>query len=95
MAGGSGGTIIGNGALAGQVAVVTGGAKGIGLGCARVMGRAGACIAVVDYDAGACEASVAELRDMGITAEPYVCDVGKAEDVNRMIRREMRAPWKL
>jgi NAD(P)-dependent dehydrogenase (short-subunit alcohol dehydrogenase family) len=73
------------GALAGQVAVVTGGAKGIGLGCSRVMGRAGASIAVVDFDATACDASVRELSQLGITAEAYLCDVGKAEDVNRMI----------
>ena len=71
--------------LAGQVAVVTGGAKGIGLGCARVLGRAGAYIAVVDFDAAACEESVRELSALGITAEAYLCDVGKAEDVNRMI----------
>ena len=50
-----------NGSLAGQVAVVTGGAKGIGRGCARVMGRAGACIAVVDFDEAACEASVSGI----------------------------------
>jgi NAD(P)-dependent dehydrogenase (short-subunit alcohol dehydrogenase family) len=73
------------GALAAQVAVVTGGAKGIGLGCARVMGREGAYVAVVDFDAPACEASLAELRDLGITAEAYWCDVGRAEDVNQMI----------
>ena len=85
MVEGSSGTGNGRGALAGQVAVVTGGAKGIGLGCARVIGREGASIAVVDFDASACVASVAELRDLGVTAEWYLCDVGKAEDVNHMI----------
>jgi NAD(P)-dependent dehydrogenase (short-subunit alcohol dehydrogenase family) len=73
------------GALAGQVAVVTGGAKGIGQGCARVLGRAGACVAVVDRDAAACEATVQELRDLGVTAEAYLCNVGRADDVGRMI----------
>jgi 7-alpha-hydroxysteroid dehydrogenase len=62
MVEGSSRTGNGRGALAGQVAVVTGGAKGIGLGCARVIGREGASIAVADFDASACEASVAELR---------------------------------
>ena len=75
-----------DGVLAGQVAVITGGAKGIGLGCARVMGREGACVAVVDFDAAALDAAVKELRERGITAEPYQCNVGKAEDVNRMIQ---------
>jgi NAD(P)-dependent dehydrogenase (short-subunit alcohol dehydrogenase family) len=85
MVEGSSGTNSSRGVLAGQVAVVTGGGKGIGLGCARVMGRAGASIAVVDLDDQACGESVRELGQLGITAEPYRCDVGKTEDVNRMI----------
>lgn len=81
----SGGTEQREGALAGQVVVVTGAAKGIGLGCARVMGRAGASVAVVDVDAAACAAGVQELRELGIVAETYLCNVGLADDVNRMI----------
>jgi NAD(P)-dependent dehydrogenase (short-subunit alcohol dehydrogenase family) len=73
------------GVLAGQVAVVTGAAKGIGLGCARELGRAGAALAVVDIDAAACEASTQELRDLGVTAEAYLCDVGRVDSVNPMI----------
>jgi NAD(P)-dependent dehydrogenase (short-subunit alcohol dehydrogenase family) len=86
----AGGTEQREGALAGQVAVVTGAAKGIGLACARVMGRAGASVAVVDFDAAACAASVGELRELGIVAETYLCNVGQAEDVHRMIEAVMR-----
>lgn len=73
------------GVLAGQVAVVTGGAKGIGRGCARVLGQAGACVAMVDIDTAACEASLRELRGLGVTAEFYLCDVGQAAAVNHLI----------
>jgi 3-oxoacyl-[acyl-carrier protein] reductase len=37
--------------LAGRVALVTGGASGIGLACARELSRRGACVAVADADA--------------------------------------------
>lgn len=73
------------GVLAGQVALVTGGAKGIGWGCARVLGRAGASIAVVDIDAAAAQKAVESLRAEGVIAEAYVADVGRADPVNRMV----------
>ncbi len=73
------------GILTNQVALVTGGAKGIGWGCARVLGRAGASIAVVDIDAPAAQKAVESLRAEGVTAEAYIADVGHADPVNRMV----------
>jgi rhamnose utilization protein RhaD (predicted bifunctional aldolase and dehydrogenase)/NAD(P)-dependent dehydrogenase (short-subunit alcohol dehydrogenase family) len=56
--------------LAGQVAVVTGGAGTIGVATARLMNEAGAEIALVDQDAGYAAAKAAELGGIGIG-----CDV--------------------
>lgn len=78
-------TQTGQGILAGQVAVVTGGAKGIGLRCARVLGQAVASVGIVDVDAAACEAGVQELRSLGVTAEAYLCDVGRKDQVDLVI----------
>lgn len=47
--------------LAGRVAVVTGGAKGLGLGIARRLAEAGAAVLVADVDDAAGEAAAAEL----------------------------------
>jgi rhamnose utilization protein RhaD (predicted bifunctional aldolase and dehydrogenase)/NAD(P)-dependent dehydrogenase (short-subunit alcohol dehydrogenase family) len=58
--------------LAGQIAVVTGGAGTIGLATARAMARAGAEIAVLDLDGDAATAAAAEL---GATALSLGCDV--------------------
>jgi len=47
--------------LDGQVAVITGGAKGIGLGIATVLRAEGADVVLADTDLAAAEASAAGL----------------------------------
>ena len=51
--------------FAGKVAVVTGGASGIGLGLARRFGAEGMRVVIGDIEAGPLDAAVAELRDAG------------------------------
>jgi NAD(P)-dependent dehydrogenase (short-subunit alcohol dehydrogenase family) len=58
--------------LAGQIAVVTGGAGPIGLATARAMSGAGAEIALLDIDA---EAAAAAARKLGGTTLGLACDV--------------------
>lgn len=58
--------------LAGQVALVTGAARGIGLATARELVGRGASVAVVDLDQGAADAAAADLhgeRALGIAAD--------------------------
>jgi NAD(P)-dependent dehydrogenase (short-subunit alcohol dehydrogenase family) len=55
----------------GQVAVVTGGAQGIGLACATLLSGAGARLVLLDRDAGALEAARAQLPQ----AQTRVLDV--------------------
>ena len=71
--------------LAGRVAVVTGGAKGIGLGCARVMGAAGAAIALWDIDEAALNSAAEQLRSQGIKAQPFIADVSQSAAVDAAI----------
>src|SRR3954468_21454554 len=47
--------------LSGKVAVVTGGARGIGQALARALAREGVVVAIGDLDAGAAQAAAAEL----------------------------------
>ena len=51
--------------LSGRVAVITGGARGIGLAAAQRMADAGADIAVVDRDADATAAAVRDIEARG------------------------------
>jgi len=60
----------------GKVAVITGGASGIGFATARRMAARGARTVLVDRDAAALEGAIASLRAEGAAAvEARVCDV--------------------
>ena len=53
--------------LAGKIAVITGGARGIGLGCATELAREGASIALVDRPGSEeLSAGVATVREIGV-----------------------------
>jgi NAD(P)-dependent dehydrogenase (short-subunit alcohol dehydrogenase family) len=52
--------------LSGKVAVVTGGARGIGQALARALAREGVVVAIGDLDAGAASAAAAELGNGSI-----------------------------
>jgi len=70
--------------LDGRIAVVTGGASGIGLECARVFVREGARVVVGDRNAEAVDRAVAEL---GSAVLGEVVDVTVEEDVERLVVR--------
>jgi len=69
------------GTLEGQVALVTGGSRGIGLAAARGIGRAGATVVLVAQDRERVEAAAETLRGEGLDAVGYSCDVASADSV--------------
>jgi len=69
--------------LAGQTALVTGGARGIGLAIAERLLGDGARVAIVDRDADAVQAAGKRL---GANAMALVADVTKTADVNRTVQ---------
>lgn len=74
------------GALAGRVALVTGGASGIGRATVLALAGAGACVAVVDRD-GEGAASVADQAGGdGTRHKPYTVDLADAEAVPELVR---------
>jgi NAD(P)-dependent dehydrogenase (short-subunit alcohol dehydrogenase family) len=62
-------------AVKGQVAVVTGGNRGLGRAFAHALGEAGALVAILARDQAASAAVVAELTAKGITAHAFSADV--------------------
>ena len=68
-----------SGQLAGKVALVTGGARGIGLSIGRFMAAAGARVAVVDIVGDSAQAAANELTGTG--HEGFSCDVADPEAV--------------
>ena len=69
------------GRLSGQVAIVTGAARGIGAAEALRMARDGANIAVLDLSAEAGQETVAAVEEAGAEAIAVACDVSDAEQV--------------
>lgn len=70
--------------LKGKVAVITGGAGGVGFALARALAGEGAKIAIADIDQAAIDASVAELKKGGHDAIGVKTDVTKQESVDAL-----------
>jgi 3alpha(or 20beta)-hydroxysteroid dehydrogenase len=68
----------GSGRLAGKVALITGGAQGMGSAHARAMAREGAAVAIADLAAEPGEALAAELRRDGADVSYHRLDVTDA-----------------
>jgi len=68
--------------LAGKVALVTGGNRGIGLGMAKAMAQAGADIAIWGTNAENNEKAVAELSAEGVKAKSWNVNVADEDAVN-------------
>jgi len=67
--------------LAGHVAVVTGGSKGIGFGMARGLAKAGANIAIWSRNQDQNRAAARELEKHGVRALPISCDVSSQDAI--------------
>lgn len=71
--------------FAGRVAVVTGGARGIGGATARRLAADGASVLIADIDELTAKDNAATIRESGGEAEIYVADVGRHEDIVAVI----------
>ncbi len=69
--------------LAGAVAIVTGGSRGIGLGISRALAHGGARVAVVARDGDRAAAAAAELDGEGHAG--YSCDIADAANCKRTV----------
>jgi 3-oxoacyl-[acyl-carrier protein] reductase len=73
--------------LQGQVAIVTGAARGIGLGIARKLVSEGAFVMITDKDEHEAGRAVAELASTGVEVLLAVGDVADESDVNRAVKQ--------
>jgi NAD(P)-dependent dehydrogenase (short-subunit alcohol dehydrogenase family) len=76
----------------GRVAIVTGGAQGIGGATARRLAEDGAKVLIADVDEAAAEANRARIAEAGGTAATIRTDVADGEQVRAMVDRAV-AEW--
>jgi 3-oxoacyl-[acyl-carrier protein] reductase len=71
--------------LAGQVSIVTGASRGIGLAIARRLGEMGARVALCARNAENLERAARDLRGAGIQASAVRADVTRGDEVARLV----------
>ncbi|MBN1630438.1 MAG: 3-oxoacyl-ACP reductase FabG [Thermoleophilia bacterium] len=71
--------------LEGRVAIVTGGAKGMGRAIAEGFAKEGAKVTIADLDMGAAGEAVQAIEAAGGQAMAVMCDVSKADQVKQMV----------
>ena len=72
--------------LQGQVALVTGGARGIGRACARKLAAHGATVVGVDLDGATMEAAADALRKEGLSVDARQADISDAAQVSALMK---------
>lgn len=75
------------GRLEGKVAIVTGGAQGIGGATARRLAEEGAKVLIADIDVAMAEANADRIRAAGNEADVVRTDVGNSTDIKMMVGR--------
>ena len=76
--------------LDGRIALITGGAGGIGLATAKRFVEAGAHVALADIRQEAADSAAAQLRQGSVRAIGLAGDVSKAEDANRLVQSTVK-----
>jgi NAD(P)-dependent dehydrogenase (short-subunit alcohol dehydrogenase family) len=73
--------------LAEQIALITGGSRGIGLAVARRLGQMGAKVAICGRNAKALEEARRGLRGEGVNVAAVSADVQRADEIARMVEQ--------
>ena len=72
--------------LDGRVAVVTGGAQGIGLASAHALGEAGARVIIADRDPAALEKGITALAEKGVDCASLLLDITSSAQVDDAVK---------
>jgi NAD(P)-dependent dehydrogenase (short-subunit alcohol dehydrogenase family) len=81
--------------LNGRVAIVTGGARGIGRETAETMAAAGARVVLADLDKETAQGAAEEMRAVGLHVTALVADVAGEANVDSMVRATLKREGRL
>lgn len=77
--------------LKGKVALVTGGAQGIGKAIAVRLAQEGANVAIADLNIDLAQSVLSEMRNWGITAAAFKVDVSDSSQVEELIKKTVES----
>tara|TARA_R110000772_G_scaffold268731_1_gene398312 strand:+ start:16233 stop:16994 length:762 start_codon:yes stop_codon:yes gene_type:complete len=66
---------------------ITGGARGLGLGMAKILGRKGATIVIIDIQKSEVDQAKSALEALGINAAAYCCNVADEPQVDQIFKQ--------
>ncbi|KAA3664672.1 MAG: SDR family NAD(P)-dependent oxidoreductase [Chloroflexi bacterium] len=72
--------------LKGQVAIITGGAKGIGQGIALRLGREGMQLVIADFDGESLATTAASLKDLGVQVLAFEGDLSQSTVIEQLFK---------
>ena len=81
--------------FAGEVALITGGSRGLGLEIAQAFGTAGATVVITARREQWLAEAERSLKERGITAHAMTCDVADASSVQQAVKRTLDACGKI
>lgn len=81
--------------LRGEVAIVTGGAQGLGKEMAIALAEAGASVVIADMDLKKAEETAQEIEKLGVSSLALKVDVTQKDQVEDMVRRTMETFGKI
>ncbi len=74
--------------LSKQVAVVSGGSRGIGASTATILAEAGADVAILYIqNKNSAEKVIRKLRDIGVSAHSFKCNIRNSEECRRIVNK--------
>jgi len=73
--------------LKGKTAIITGATRGIGLEITRVLASHGCNVAIIDIQLGDGSSVADVIKDFGVTAKGYACDVSNTEAVEATFKQ--------
>ena len=73
------------GLVSGRVAIVTGGAQGIGEAISMTLAKEGASIAVIDVNLEKAQVTAENIKKLGVEAEAYKADVSNSAEVEAVV----------
>jgi NAD(P)-dependent dehydrogenase (short-subunit alcohol dehydrogenase family) len=73
-----------DGSLTNQVAVVTGGSRGIGFAAALGLAKLGAKVLIIGQNAANVSKATEEIKSIGLQSEGFVCDVSDPDQIDQV-----------